>query len=115
MTASPELELYAALTWGLDHPVPADSAALAAFLARSLGPSSSRRYHYGSRAQGRKPRADSAYDFFVIVDDYRCMNRCPPRSARPTRPVWQPRWLMCFRQMSFRSWIAPPGYAPNAA
>ena len=71
MTASPELELYAALTWGLDHPVAADSAALAAFLARSLGPSTVAVVHYGSRAQGRKPRADSAYDFFVIVDNYR--------------------------------------------
>jgi hypothetical protein len=71
MAASPELELYAALTWGLDHPVAPDSAALAAFLARSLGPSTVAVIHYGSRAQGRKPRADSAYDFFVIVDTYR--------------------------------------------
>ena len=59
------------LTWGLDHPVAADSAALAAFLARSLGPSTVAVIHYGSRAQGRNPRADSAYDFFVIVDHYR--------------------------------------------
>ena len=71
MTASPESALSAALTWGLDHPVAADSAALAAFLARSLGPSTVAVIHYGSRAQGRKPRADSAYDFFVIVDNYR--------------------------------------------
>ena len=71
MAPSPELELYAGLTWGLDHAVAADSAALAAFLARSLGPSTVAIVHYGSRAQGRKPRADSAYDFFVIVDNYR--------------------------------------------
>lgn len=71
MTASPESELYAALTWGLDHPVAEDSGALAAFLARSLGLSTLAVIHYGSRAQGRKPRADSAYDFFVIVENYR--------------------------------------------
>ena len=61
------------LTWGLDHPVAEDSAALAAFLARSLGPSTVAVIHYGSRAQGRKPRADSAYDFFLIVDNYRAV------------------------------------------
>jgi hypothetical protein len=71
MASSPALELHAGLTWGLDHPVAPDSAALAAFLARSLGPSTVAIIHYGSRAQGRKPRADSAYDFFVIVDNYR--------------------------------------------
>jgi hypothetical protein len=61
----------AALTWGLDHPVAADAQALAAFLARSLGPATVAVLHYGSRAQGRQPRADSAYDFFIVVDDYR--------------------------------------------
>ena len=71
MTTSPDLQLYDALTWGLNHPVAADSAELASFLARSLGPSTVAVIHYGSRAQGRKPRADSAYDFFVIVDNYR--------------------------------------------
>src|SRR5687768_10337885 len=64
-------ELSTALTWGLDHPVAADSGALAAFLARSLGPSTVAVLHYGSRAQGRRPREDSAYDFFIVVDNYR--------------------------------------------
>ena len=64
-------ELSTALAWGLDHPVAADSGALAAFLARSLGPSTVAVLHYGSRAQGRQPREDSAYDFFIVVDDYR--------------------------------------------
>jgi hypothetical protein len=27
--------------------------------------------HYGSRAQGRGPRQDSAFDFFIVVDRYR--------------------------------------------
>ena len=64
-------DTYAALTWGLEHPVAADARALAEFLARSMGPTTVAVLHYGSRAQGRRPRADSAYDFFVIVDDYR--------------------------------------------
>jgi hypothetical protein len=64
-------ELSAALTWGLEHPVATDARAIAEFLARSLGPTTVAVLHYGSRAQGRRPRADSAYDFFVIVDDYR--------------------------------------------
>jgi hypothetical protein len=64
-------DLNAALTWGLDHPVEPDAAALAGFLARSMGRSTVAVLHYGSRAQGRKPRADSAFDFFIIVDDYR--------------------------------------------
>jgi hypothetical protein len=44
---------------------------LSAFLARAFGPSTVAVVHYGSHAQGRRPAADSAYDFFVIVDDYR--------------------------------------------
>lgn len=69
--APPAPELRAALTFGLDQPVDADARGLAAFLARSLGASAVAVVHYGSRAQGRQPRADSAFDFFLIVDDYR--------------------------------------------
>jgi len=64
-------DLNQALTWGLDHPVPEDASALAGFLARSMGPTTVAVLHYGSRAQGRQPRADSAYDYFIVVDDYR--------------------------------------------
>ena len=71
MANASEPELPTPLAWGLDHPVAADSGALAAFLARSLGPSTVAVLHYGSRAQGRQPREDSAYDFFIVVDDYR--------------------------------------------
>lgn len=68
--APPSRDLAAALAWGLDHPIEADAKALATFLAHAFGPSSVGIIHYGSRAQGRKPRADSAFDFFVIVDRY---------------------------------------------
>lgn len=64
-------ELSAALTWGLDHAVDADGRSLARFLANSFGPGTVAVLHYGSRAQGRQPRADSAFDFFVVVDKYR--------------------------------------------
>jgi len=60
-----------ALTAGLHDPLEPDSTALAAFVARALGPSTVAVLHYGSRAQGRRPRADSAFDFFVVVDHYR--------------------------------------------
>ena len=63
-------DLAAALGWGLDHAVEADAQALSAFLAQVFGPSCVGIIHYGSRAQGRKPRADSAFDFFVVVDRY---------------------------------------------
>jgi hypothetical protein len=44
---------------------------LAAFLADAFGPGTLAVVHYGSHAQGRRPSADSAYDFFVVVDRYR--------------------------------------------
>ncbi len=68
--ALPPPGLSAVLGWGLDHPVDADAQSLSRFLARAFGPSCVGILHYGSRAQGRKPRADSAFDFFVIVDRY---------------------------------------------
>ncbi|MSO48565.1 MAG: hypothetical protein EXQ49_01475 [Acidobacteria bacterium] len=67
---APARDLAAALAWGLDQAVEADALALSAFLAQAFGPSSLGIIHYGSRAQGRKPRADSAFDFFVVVDRY---------------------------------------------
>lgn len=47
------------------------SGPLAGFLAGAFGPSTVAVIHYGSHAQGRRPSEDSAFDFFVIVDDYR--------------------------------------------
>ena len=67
----PGPQLREALTWGLDHAVDADARSLSGFLANSLGPGTVVVLHYGSRAQGRQPRADSAFDFFVVVDKYR--------------------------------------------
>ncbi len=44
---------------------------LSRFLAEAFGPSTVAVIHYGSHAQGRRPSADSAFDFFVVVDRYR--------------------------------------------
>jgi hypothetical protein len=70
-SASASPELRAALTAGLDQPAHADAADMSAFLARAFGPTSVAVVHYGSRAQGRQTRADSAFDFFMVVDSYR--------------------------------------------
>ncbi len=69
--SSPHPDLDAALAWGLDDPVADDARFLSEFLARAFGSGSVAVIHYGSRAQGRQPRADSAFDFFVVVDRYR--------------------------------------------
>lgn len=44
---------------------------LSSFLAEAFGPGTVGVLHYGSHAQGRRPSADSAFDFFVVVDAYR--------------------------------------------
>ena len=44
---------------------------MALTLANAFGSSALGVIHYGSQARGVDARADSAYDFFVIVDDYR--------------------------------------------
>jgi hypothetical protein len=44
---------------------------LSRFLAEAFGASTVAVLHYGSHAQGRRPSADSAFDFFVVVGGYR--------------------------------------------
>jgi hypothetical protein len=51
-------------------------AGMAAYLARAFGPTTLGVLHYGSRAQGRASRADSPFDFFVVVESYRAAYRC---------------------------------------
>lgn len=74
MHADPALDT--ALAGGLDDAAPAGVAALAAEVARMLGPTTLAVIHYGSRAHGSSsagsgPRPESADDFFVIVANYR--------------------------------------------
>lgn len=55
-------------------PTPA-ARALAEYVASIAGASTRAVLHYGSRAQGRPVRPDSAFDFFVVVHDYRSVYR----------------------------------------
>jgi len=63
--------LRAALATGLDSARSARTDQLAAFLADACGDTTVAVVHYGSHAQHSQPKAESAHDFFVIVDRYR--------------------------------------------
>jgi hypothetical protein len=62
--------LRAAMTTGLDSPVSPRADELIRYITKAFGPSTAAVVHYGSHAQKSGSRPDSAYDFFVIVDDY---------------------------------------------
>lgn len=62
--------LRAAMTTGLDSPVSPRAEELIRYITKAFGPSVAAIIHYGSRAQQSGSRPESAYDFFVIVDDY---------------------------------------------
>ncbi|HEV2181995.1 MAG TPA: hypothetical protein VGR59_16820 [Gemmatimonadaceae bacterium] len=63
--------LRAELATGLTSARSARTDQLAAFLAAACGATTVAVVHYGSHAQRSQPRAESAHDFFVIVDRYR--------------------------------------------
>jgi hypothetical protein len=63
--------LRAVLATGLDSARSARTDQLAAFLADACGDTTVAVVHYGSHAQHSQPKAESAHDFFVIVDRYR--------------------------------------------
>lgn len=62
--------LRTAMTTGLDSPVSPRAEELIRYITTAFGPSAAAIIHYGSRAQQSGSRPESAYDFFVIVDDY---------------------------------------------
>ncbi len=66
-----EPALRADLAAGLDNAAGPDATALAAMLARSFGDGTVAIIHYGSHAQHSDARRESAFDFFVIVRQYR--------------------------------------------
>lgn len=68
---SDDAALGAALALGLDLPVGAHALRLAGFLARAFGPGTVALLHYGSHAQSAETGPDSAWDYFIIVDEYR--------------------------------------------
>jgi hypothetical protein len=78
---------------GLQDPTPT-ARARAEYISSLLGRTTRAILHYGSRAQGRITRPDSAFDFFVIVDDYRDAYRSlglrlgTPRGALAVALAW---------------------------
>lgn len=81
-------------------PTPARTVtALADHVCSLLGPTARAALHYGSRAQGRATRPDSAFDFFIIVGSYRQAYR-----AFAARPQTQGHGTLAF----ILSWILPP-------
>ncbi|MEK7824508.1 MAG: hypothetical protein AAB290_05660 [Candidatus Eisenbacteria bacterium] len=95
--ASDDPALRAALARGLDRPAGPDALALAAHLARAFGPATAALIHYGSQAQGSGTGPDSAWDFFVIVDDYttayRALAATRPRGFSASRAAFLNRLL----------------------
>jgi hypothetical protein len=63
-------EPRAGLAHALDDSVAPEARDLANYLASAFGSSTLAIIHYGSRAQGRWTRRESAFDFFVIVSRY---------------------------------------------
>jgi hypothetical protein len=60
-----------ALATGLDEPSQPRLEQFSTFLANAFGPAAVALIHYGSHAHGAGATAESAHDFFVIVDRYR--------------------------------------------
>ena len=105
---------------------------LSAYLAEVFGPSTVAVIHYGSHAQGRRPAADSAFDFFVIVDRYRdaytslkasigtsyspglataLANRLPPNVIAVTQPLADGggrRAKCCVMSLAHLQWACSP-------
>lgn len=61
------MSLDDALEFGLDDPTPPESSDMAAFLARSFGPTTVAVVQYGSRLRPADARPESAHDFFVVL------------------------------------------------
>lgn len=96
-SASDDPALCTALARGLDRPGGPEALVLAGHLARAFGPATAALIHYGSHAQGSGSGPDSAWDFFVIVDDYgpayRALAAMRPRGFSPSRAAFLNRFL----------------------
>lgn len=74
--------LRAALARGLDAPAGAEAGRLAELLARDFDPAAVALVHYGSHTHAARATAESAWDFFVVVDEYPAAYRALA-AARP--------------------------------
>lgn len=77
-----EISLRSALTSDLDAVLTPRASALAEQMAQSFGTAAIAVLHYGSHVHGAGPH-DSAYDFFVIVDENAAAFRAFTRQMRP--------------------------------
>ena len=64
-----DANVRAALATGLEGSRP-QAEQLSTRLANAFGPTAVALIHYGSHAHGTGATAESAYDFFAIVDNY---------------------------------------------
>jgi hypothetical protein len=85
LTESPE---RAGLAHALDETLAPEARELSAYLAWAFGASTQAVIHYGSRAQGRRTRRESAFDFFVIVSDYADAYRSVAATVGMHRAPW---------------------------
>jgi hypothetical protein len=69
------------LAQAVDESVTPEAGDLAAYLAWAFGDATQSVIHYGSRAQGRWTRSESAFDFFVVVTGYRAAYQSLARTA----------------------------------
>jgi hypothetical protein len=76
-----ETEPRAGLAHALDDAVTPEAGELAAHLAWAFGKGTLAVIHYGSRAQGRWTRSESAFDFFAVVQNYGAAYRSLSRTA----------------------------------
>ncbi len=95
---------------GLQGPAAPPAASLAEHVASLFGETAVAILHYGSRAQGRASRPDSAFDFFVVVTNYRAAyhaatsmvgDRCRPRLAVLLSRLLPPNAMSVRRTVSF--------------
>lgn len=98
--------LRAALERGLDQPPGPEAAAFVRHLAIAFGPATAALIHYGSHAQQSGTGLDSAWDFFVVVDDYGAAYR----SLAATRPSGFPAG-----RAAFLNRLLPPNVLSVAA
>jgi len=68
-SALTDATVRSALATGLSSALP-QADRLATFLANAFGPTAVALIHYGSHAHGTGATAESAHDYFAIVDDY---------------------------------------------
>lgn len=95
---------------GLQEAPSPTAVALAAQVASNFGGSAHAVLHYGSRAQGRASRPDSAFDFFVVVTSYDEAYRV---AATMLGPRCRPRLAVALAQLLPPNAMSIRRYGPS--